>query len=149
MRKLLIAGRLAFASAVVLVGGGDSLPGPVPARVLEVVDGDTIKVRARVWLGQEVETNVRLAGIDAPELHGRCPRERAMAEDAKRYLAGRIGNQDVRLRDVRFDKYGGRVLATVETPRGEDLAQGMVAAGLARRYGGETRQPWCAATERG
>ena len=28
------------------------IPGPVPAHVLHVVDGDTVRVRAHIWLGQ-------------------------------------------------------------------------------------------------
>ena len=48
------------------------LPGPVPARVIQVIDGDTIAVKARIWLNQELETRVRLEGVDAPELAGRC-----------------------------------------------------------------------------
>ena len=42
------------------------LEGPVPAFVERVVDGDTLVVRARIWLGQELRIMVRVAGIDAP-----------------------------------------------------------------------------------
>ncbi|WP_173980368.1 thermonuclease family protein [Magnetospirillum sp. UT-4] len=60
---------------------GDILPGPIPATVQKVVDGDTVHVRARIRLGQDVETMVRLAGIDTPEIRGRggCPEERDLA----------------------------------------------------------------------
>ncbi len=63
-------------------GAVEVLSGPVPATVIEVMDGDTVKVRARIWLGQDLSTRVRLAGIDAPELNGGCARERALAERA-------------------------------------------------------------------
>ena len=45
---------------------GDVLAGPVPAVVEDVIDGDSLKVRAHIWLGQDVAVHVRLAGVDAP-----------------------------------------------------------------------------------
>jgi len=119
-----------------------AMPGPVEARVLDVVDGDTLRVAARVWLGQDVETLVRIAGIDAPELHGKCARERAMAQAAKDLLAGRLG-RTVRLRDISNGKYAGRVVARVELSEGADAAAILLDAGLARPYGGGARRPWC------
>lgn len=52
------------------------LPGPVPVEILSVLDGDTVSVKARVWIGSNVETSVRIAGIDAPR-NQRQVRERA------------------------------------------------------------------------
>ncbi len=124
------------------------LAGPVPARVVSVIDGDTIVVLARIWLGQEVRTRVRLAGVDAPELRGKCARERELAQAARRFLAVRLATVhgeavEIRLRDIRYGKFAGRVLARVEAPGGEDLGDGLVAAGLARPYSGRGRAPWC------
>jgi len=123
----------------------DVLPGPVPAEVVRVVDGDTLTVRAHVWLGQRVEVEVRLAGIDAPELRGRCPRESELARAAQRAIEGMVATAAVRLREVRHDKYGGRVLARVETADGRDLGAALVQRGLARRYDGGRREGWCPA----
>ena len=53
------------------------LPGPIAADVIKVIDGDTLPVRARIWLGQEVEINVRLADVDTPELCGAAARPSA------------------------------------------------------------------------
>ena len=50
----------------------------VPALVLAIIDGDTVKVRARPWTsGLTIETNVRVTGIDTPEVdwHAACPQE--------------------------------------------------------------------------
>jgi hypothetical protein len=33
------------------VSAGETVPGPVPAEVLRVIDGDTIEVAAFIWLG--------------------------------------------------------------------------------------------------
>ena len=120
------------------------LAGPVPAEVLRVIDGDTIEVRAHIWLGQEVTTLVRLARIDAPELKGKCASERAAAQTAKARLEDKVGGTEVTLRDIRFEKYAGRVMSRVETEAGEDLAAALKREGLVRAYGGAKRQSWCA-----
>ncbi len=144
----LAAGVLAWplSEAGAQAGAQDRLAGPVPAQVLFVIDGDTIEVRAVIWLGQVVRTRVRLAGNDAPELRGKCARERALAVRARAYLLARLEGGEraqVRLRDIRYGKYAGRVLARVETAGGEDLGQGLMAAGLARSYAGRARASWC------
>ncbi len=144
----LAAGVLAWplSEAGAQAGAQDRLAGPVPAEVLSVIDGDTLEVRAVIWLGQVVSTRVRLAGIDAPELRGKCAREQALAERARAYLLARLEGGDrarVRLRDIRYGKYAGRVLARVETAGGEDLGRGLMAAGLARPYAGRARTSWC------
>lgn len=120
------------------------LPGPVPAEVLRVVDGDTIEVRAHIWLGQQVTTLVRLARIDAPELKGKCESERAAARRAKARIEEKVAGGEVVLRDIRFEKYAGRVMSRVETSNGEDLAAALKREGLVRAYGGAKREGWCA-----
>ncbi len=119
------------------------LAGPVPATVTAIADGDTIDVVARIWLGQTVATRVRFAGIDAPELRGGCQRERDLAEAARSFVASRLAAPRVELRDIRFGKYAGRVVARVVTADGEDLSAALLAAGLARPYDGGTRRSWC------
>lgn len=122
------------------VEAADVIEGPVAAEVLRVVDGDTLKLRVHIWLGQTVDVDVRIAGIDAPELRGKCPYERARAEEARDYL-GR--GRAILLARVRNDKYGGRVVADVTEANAGDIAQAMVARGLARAYDGGKREPWC------
>ena len=119
------------------------LSGPVQAEVIRVVDGDTIVVRAHVWLGQSIETSVRLDGIDTPEMHSNCQAERKMAEHARDELASLIQHRRVVLYHVRDGKYAGRVLASIKTEDGIDLAHYMLDQGIARPYHGHKRQPWC------
>jgi endonuclease YncB( thermonuclease family) len=119
------------------------LPGPIPARVLRVIDGDTLAVRARIWLGQEVEVSVRVDGIDAPELKGRCHRERRLARQARALLESHVGGGEVVLRRIRYGKFAGRVLADVQSPAGEDLGTLLRVAGLAQAYAGGRRATWC------
>jgi micrococcal nuclease len=124
-----------------VTGAPATLPGPIPAEVVDVIDGDTLSVRAIIWLGQSVETNIRLAGVDAPELHARCPQEKTMAEAARRL----VGVGMVQLMDVQPDKYGGRVRACVRITSGDDLSEALLKTGLVRPYHGERRQSWCEA----
>jgi micrococcal nuclease len=143
-RLALILGLIASAIAVAATAR-EVLEGPIPAIVTEVIDGDTIAVRAQVWLGQIVETRVRLLGVDTPELRAACAGERLQAEAARDFVRHATAGGTVRLRDLSFDKYGGRVLARVELPGGRDLAEALFGADLARRYGGRQRASWCGA----
>jgi endonuclease YncB( thermonuclease family) len=138
---------LAAALVLLIPAGGlaasEQIAGPVPAEVLRVVDGDTLAVRARIWLGQDITVNARIRGIDAPELHGRCQREKDLAEAARLRLAEAAGAKTVQLTNIENDKYAGRILADVGTDDGADLGAVMLGSGLVRPYDGGERAPWC------
>ncbi|MEX0852732.1 MAG: thermonuclease family protein [Bauldia sp.] len=136
---LAIASALASATAV---GAAERLAGPVPAEVISVIDGDTIEVSATIWLGQYVIVGVRIRGIDAPEIKGKCQREKDLAAAAKQKL-GSVAAGTLRLTNIDGDKYFGRVDADVTTENGTDLGAAMLASGLARPYDGDTRASWC------
>lgn len=128
----------------------DPLPGPFPALVTHIVDGDTFEARMRIWFGLEKVTLVRVRGIDAPELHARCAAEAKGAKAARSTLRDFIGGRRVLLREVGVDKYGGRIDASVwvfdpSAPQAppENLDALMLAAKLVRVYHGGTRQSWC------
>jgi endonuclease YncB( thermonuclease family) len=118
-------------------------PGPVTAEVERVVDGDTLEVRARIWLGQELLVLVRLRGIDAPEAGSKCEAERALARRAAAFLRAATETGRVTLTDISGGKYYGRVLARVTTAEGRDVAAALERVRLARQYSGGPRQPWC------
>ncbi|WP_029010504.1 thermonuclease family protein [Azospirillum halopraeferens] len=134
---------LALLAAAPAAGREPPLPGPIAADVLEVVDGDTLAVRATIWLGQRVETRVRIDGIDTPELRGRCAEEKRLAQSARTLLGQLVDGRPVQLLQIRNDKFGGRVRARVVTAAGTDVASALIDAGLARPYAGEQRRPWC------
>ncbi|MGF1545661.1 MAG: thermonuclease family protein [Parvularculaceae bacterium] len=111
------------------------------ANVVRVVDGDTIRVEAAIWIGLSLDVAVRLDGVDAPEIGGaRCPRERVLGRRAKAFAARHVAD-GVALRDVRRGKYAGRVVARVLAADGRDLGAALLAAGLARPYG--ANKSWC------
>ena len=118
------------------------LAGPFPAVVADVIDGDTFEARVTIWLGHEVTTRVRLLGIDAAEMGSSCREEQDLARTSRVALAELLGTE-IELSDVRFDKYGGRVLARARSQKTEDVGTAMLAAGYAIAYEGGRRQPWC------
>jgi micrococcal nuclease len=120
-----------------------SLSGPVAAEVLRVIDGDTIEVRAKIWLDLELTVNARIRGIDAPELRGKCRQETMMAAAATDRLVEVTSGGEVRLTNIEEDKYAGRVVADVTTGDGTELGALMLASGLVRPYDGGARGAWC------
>lgn len=126
------------------VHAGEVLPGPQPARLLEVIDGDTIRVRARIWLGTDIQTLVRIDGIDTPELRGKCAAERALAKRARERVVELATGQQLMLYNIRYGKYAGRVVARVEA-QGQEIAAVLVTERLAHPYDGGARLPWCPA----
>lgn len=86
--------------------------------------------------------SIRLRGIDAPEIKGRCERETAKAIVAREYLRSRMRTAKVlEFKDATRDKYF-RVDVTVIAD-GTNLNEELVAMGFARRYDGKTRGSWC------
>ncbi|MFM9975718.1 MAG: thermonuclease family protein, partial [Beijerinckiaceae bacterium] len=115
----------------------------IPVEVIRIIDGDTVEVRAHIWLDQHVTTKVRIRSIDAPERKARCPLEAQMAEISRDRLVTLMGTGPAFLTDLGQDKYGGRVLGSLLTSRGEDVGAILVASGHARTYSGGRRQGWC------
>jgi len=110
--------------------------------VLKVVDGDTFDARIEVKPGLRVTTRVRLRGVDAPELHAACERERIGAEAAERALRAILAEGGVTIHDLGEDKYG-RLLGMVATRATPNVSEALIARGVVRRYDGGRRRGWC------
>ena len=134
---------------VTTAGAGEnqwrSIAGPVTARVIRIIDGDTIEVDAHPWPGHAVRVSVRLRGIDTPERRSRCADQRAAALLARDELERLVtGFPTVELISVSGCKYYGRVLADMKAGN-RDVAAAMLESGLARAYrGGKRHKPQCA-----
>lgn len=120
------------------------LPGPVEARVVRVIDGDTFLADVHVWPGHTVRVSIRLRGIDAPEMRGACASERAAASRARDKLVLLLGEGPVLVTNVGGGKYYGRVLADVAGPDGGQAAAALLRKGLVRPYSGGRRVSLCA-----
>lgn len=135
---LAIAAALVAAMPCSAFGAGrPGISGPVTAEVIRVVDGDTVEVRAYPWPQQSVDVLVRLRGIDAPEIHGTCLKERQGALRAKAILQTLLDRQPrIFLSDIGGGKYFGRVLANIGLADGRDAASELILEDLVRPYDG-------------
>jgi endonuclease YncB( thermonuclease family) len=125
------------------------MAGPYRAEAIRVVDGDTFEARLRIWFNQDVTVSVRLDGVDAPEMRGRCERESRLAVEAREALGAILASGEVFVRDLHTDKYNGRAVgrAFVVDRAGassDDVGALLEAGGYARPYDGRARSPWCA-----
>lgn len=115
-------------------GAGGSVPVRVSARV-RVIDGDTFDYGG---------TRVRIADIDAPEVHGQCPYEMALAARATQRMRALLAAGPFELHALRNgrdeDRYGRKL--RIVTRGGRSLGDVLVAEGLARTWTGR-REPWC------
>lgn len=113
-------------------------------RVLKVYDGDTITVATEIN-NIVYKVNIRLSGIDAPEMRAKSTHEKQKAILARDELARLVTGQHVTLSNIQIDKYGGRFVASVGVyinNRLVDCSEHMLASGMARPYDGKTKDPW-------
>ncbi len=125
----------AFIGRPAAASGDHLISGPVEAKLIRVVDGDTLLVSAAPWPGHSIETYVRLRGIDAPELHAKCEATRLAARQARDGLS-RLLTTKVSLLAISGDKYFGRVLADIHLEDGRSVADVLLASGLVESYDG-------------
>ncbi len=116
-----------------------------PATVKYVVDGDTFV--ADILLRDNIEVmsvNVRLINVDTPEIHGQCDDEIKRARYAKQRLAELIPiGTIVELKNVKNDKYAGRIDANVYDSANRDVGKILVKEKVGRPYNGGKRKSWC------
>lgn len=108
-------------SVLVMLGIGAVLAEPLSGRVVGVIDGDSLKI---VIDGRQTE--VRLAGIDAPE------KGQPYGARAKQVLADLVYGRDVMVQAAGVDRYR-RTLATIYLD-GRSVNAAMVEAGAAWVY---------------
>lgn len=119
------------------------------AEVVRVIDGDTLDVRVDLWPGLQAVYAVRVRGIDAPELReAACPEERVWAEAAREQVARLYPEGSlVRLEDVEYDAFAGRVVADVRRWRSDRwlyLADELVSRSMAEAWMPEMADiDWC------
>ena len=126
-----------------------------PCRILRVIDGDTLSAEvrqvitlfdgARAVIG--VERRIRLAGVNAPELHASAACERVAAVQAREFVGALVRGREercvLRLGQAQHDKYG-RLLGAVSID-GTDIAGALIASGQGREYAGGKRGAWLCA----
>ena len=142
--RILIAALLALPTVAFAAA---TLQGPIQGKVIQVIDGAKIEVRAEIWLDKYIETTVKLAGLNAPELPGACAREKDLAEKAKARIEKLLKpGVRVRLTAIKEGKIADQVVAVVSFQYlyGQvSLASILIDEGLARRYKSGMRKGWC------
>ncbi len=97
------------------------------ARVLEIVDGDTLHA-----LVDGKDESIRLIGVDAPELHHPTRGEEPFGREAMDYVDDAVGEWVCLESDITNRDQYGRLLRYVWLPDGQLLNEALVAAGLAQ-----------------
>ena len=112
--------------------------------ITSIYDADTFRVNIEGWpdiVGKHV--SIRVLGVDAPELRGKCESEKIAARKAKQHTVGLLrSGKVIELRNMKRGKYF-RILANVFID-GNSLAESLINNDLARPYDGGKRQGWCA-----
>lgn len=121
-------------------GQADARPSVI-ADVVSVHDGDTIIVDAYPWPGMTIRINVRVRGIDSPEIMGKCEAEQKAAIIARDRMAELVQG-GLRLENITLGKYAGRVVADAISSKGI-VGEILIREGLARPYNGGKRAGWC------
>lgn len=115
-----------------------------PAEVSYIIDGDTFAVRVMLADDIKITVRVRLINVDTPEIHGECESEIRAAFAAKARLSELLPVGSVaELRDIKDDKYLGRIDARVLTADGRDVGNVLIHEKLGRPYSGGRRDGWC------
>jgi micrococcal nuclease len=108
---------------------------PIKSRgtVIKVYDGDTITVVTKLQLkgSPYYKFNIRLAGVDTPEMRGPNKSAAIAARDA---LAGKVLNREIIIKNVKTEKYG-RLLADIYVNE-QHINQWLIDEGYAVPYFG-------------
>lgn len=112
-------------------------------KIVKVYDGDTVTISARIYITETQTTklfrfNVRLRGIDSPEIKTKNEKERLLGIEARDGLRKFIMNEIVTLENIAYDKYG-RILADVITNNGTNVSEWMLSNDYAVKYDGGTK----------
>lgn len=113
------------------------------SEVTSIYDADTFRVNISNWpeiIGKRVP--VRVLGVDAPEIRGKCEAEKIAARKAKQFTVAALRNASkIELRNIQRGKYF-RILADVYMD-GRNLATELINSGHGRPYKGGKREGWC------
>ena len=137
---LFLLGQVSFATALpVPVESKEPLDmeslKPVEANVLYCNDGDTcrLKVAGGMWL------NVRLAGIDAPEVSsGKKKVGQPFGNESRTFLNSQAKGKTIQIRQTDLDQYNRPVVEILVD--GININRKIVQAGYAEAYRGKTKR---------
>jgi len=113
------------------------------SKVINVYDGDTFRVDIDSLppiVGKNIA--IRVNGVDAPEIQGKCQYEKNLALKARDFVRGRLANaKEIKLTNLQRGKYF-RVVANVLVD-GVSLERELLDNELAYEYSGGKKLSWC------
>ena len=113
------------------------------SKVISVYDGDTIRVNIDSFpdiIGKNI--SIRLKGIDAPEIKGKCQKEIDLAIMARDYLRNAINKSNqIELRNIKRGKYF-RIVGELYI-NGINVTKNLIKRKLAYHYSGGKKRTWC------
>jgi len=119
------------------------IPDIAEGKIVRVYDGDTVTIAARfkidgIYIPKLFRYNVRLRGIDSPEMKTKSAIEKDLAIKSRDALSHLILHKLVKLQNVEYDKYG-RILADIIDEDGTNISDWMISRGYAVEYDGGTK----------
>lgn len=116
------------------------------ASITSIYDADTFRVNIEnvpAVIGERMA--VRVAGIDAAEMRGKCEKEKRLAREAKQFTVSLLrGAKTIELKNIKRGKYF-RLVADVIIDGHINLSNELVKNGHAVSYnGGKKAKNWCA-----
>jgi endonuclease YncB( thermonuclease family) len=114
--------------------------------VKAVYDGDTIDTKLTNLPVELQKVSIRILGIDTAELKTyKCPAEKELAVKARSRLIELLSstNNQMVVKNIKWDKYGGRIDGKVYNNQGVDVGQVLISENLAHPYDGGTKSSWC------
>ncbi|MBL7004959.1 MAG: thermonuclease family protein [Gammaproteobacteria bacterium] len=113
------------------------------SKVISVYDGDTFRVNIDSLppiVGKNIP--IRVNGVDAPEIRGKCQYEKNLALKARDFVRAKLVNaKEIKLTNLQRGKYF-RVVANVVVD-GVSLEQELLDNKLAYEYSGGKKLSWC------
>jgi len=113
------------------------------SKVISIYDGDTLRVNIDSFpdiVGKNIR--IRIKGIDAPEIKGKCQTEIDLAIMARDYLRNAINqSSQIELRNIERGKYF-RIVGELYID-GENISKGLIKEKLVYIYHGGKKRSWC------
>lgn len=102
------------------------------ARIINIVDGDTVDAEIDVGFKIKILHRLRLLHVDTEEMNSKDPQLRELAKAAKDYLVENLLDQSVTIRTQKSDSFG-RYLAEIYINE-VHLNEQLIDLKLARRW---------------
>ena len=103
------------------------------AKIINIVDGDTVDMIVDLGFSTYVKDRFRLARINTAEMNSKDEAERQLAQDAKNWMLHTL-NKEVIFKSIKKDKYGRYLAELFLADQEVSLNQQLLDLNLAKLY---------------